>query len=94
MTLKTERIEARVEPDVAERIRLASQEREMSVSSFIVAAAVKAAETVLESTRHTLVTADYFTHLLEALDAPGRVHARLADAAAAVAVQPVFVVEE
>jgi uncharacterized protein (DUF1778 family) len=91
MTKRTERIEARVAPERAERIRFASSLSHTSVSSFVVDAASEKAERVIAETSYTAVPDDYFDALLRALDKPAKPIEALQRAAAAVAANPVFV---
>lgn len=73
MAERTDRIEARVEPERAERIRYAAALTHTSVSSFVVDAAVEKAEEVIGEERETIVPSDFFDSLLEALDEPPEV---------------------
>ena len=68
MAARTERIEARIDPDSAERIRYASALEQTSMSGFVVAAATEKAERVIAEHAYTLVPRDYFDRLLEVLD--------------------------
>ena len=70
MASRTERIEARIDPDSAARIRYASALEHTSVSGFIVAAAAEKAERVIAEHAYTLVPSDYFDRLLASLDQP------------------------
>lgn len=72
MAARIERIEARATSDEAARIRYAAGLEQVSVSLFVVTAAVRCAEDVIASHSETLVSAEYFKHLLEALDEPPR----------------------
>jgi uncharacterized protein (DUF1778 family) len=90
MALRTERIEARVNPDSAERIRYASELEQMSVSAFMVAAASDRAERVIADHAVTLVPSDYFDRLLQSLDAPAEPMDKLAQVAAAQRARPRF----
>ncbi|MBI4305416.1 MAG: DUF1778 domain-containing protein [Chloroflexi bacterium] len=80
MATRTERIEARATPDEAARIRYAAGLQRVSLSSFVVIAAASRAEEVIASHSETIVPAEYFNHLLEALDEPPRVLPGLASA--------------
>ncbi|MCA1727373.1 MAG: DUF1778 domain-containing protein [Actinobacteria bacterium] len=82
--MKTERIEVRLEPEAAERIREAAALGNGSVSTFVVAAAADRAERVLAEHRQTEVPGAYFDALLSALD-EGSVIPRLEKAAAKAA---------
>lgn len=68
MALKTERIEARL--SIAERtlIERAASTSGLSVSAFLVGAAVDRADEIVGSMMTTMVPADYFDALLTALD--------------------------
>lgn len=70
MGTRTERIEARIDPDSAQRIRHASELTHTSVSGFVVAAATEKAELVIAQHAYTLVPDEYFDRLVAALDAP------------------------
>lgn len=73
MATRTERIEARVTPAEAARLRYAANLERTSLSSFVVAAAVDQAEQVITSRSETVVPGDYFERLLEALEEPPRI---------------------
>lgn len=90
MAHRTDRIEARIEPDRAGRIRLASELLHTSVSSFMVEAAAEKAEEVIAEHAYTLVPDDYFNQLLAALDKPPAGVPKLVEAAAKVAAAPAF----
>jgi uncharacterized protein (DUF1778 family) len=79
--MRTDRIEARVEPERAERIRYAAELEDTSVSAFVIEAAADRAEQVIAENRETVVPADFFDSLLEALDSTSPVP-RLEKAAA------------
>jgi uncharacterized protein (DUF1778 family) len=66
--MRTDRIEARVEPARAERIRYAADLAHTSMSAFVVDAAVEKAERVIAEHRETVVPSDFFDSLLAALD--------------------------
>jgi uncharacterized protein (DUF1778 family) len=70
MAVKTERLEARLSPDERERIERAASTAGVSVSAFMVGAAVERAEEVIAAATTTVVPADYFDGLLAALDQP------------------------
>lgn len=70
MAVKTERLETRLSPDERERIERAASTSGMSVSAFMVGAAVARAHEVIAAATTTLVPADYFDGLLAALDEP------------------------
>ena len=90
MAQRTERIEARVAPDRADRIRFASSLSHTSVSAFMVEAASEKAERVIAETSYTVVPDEYFDAILRALDEPGQPIAVLRRAAANVATSPAF----
>ena len=90
MAARTDRIEARIEPERAERIRFASRLVDESTSAFMVRAAADRAERVIAEHQFTEVDDDYFDRLLAALDEPARSLTPLADAARRVAEQPAF----
>lgn len=70
MSTKTERVEARLSPDQRSRIERAAEYAGESMSSFMVSAAVERADEVIATHSATVVPADYFDHLLAALDDP------------------------
>ena len=88
---RTGRIEARIEPERAERIRFASRLVDESMSAFMVRAAADRAERVIAEHQFTEVDSNYFERLIAALDEPARLLPALADAARRVAEQPSFV---
>lgn len=90
MAVRTDRIEARIEPERAERIRFASRLVDESMSAFMVRAAADRAERVIAEHQFTLVDDDYFERLLAALDGPARPVAALVDSARRVEEQPAF----
>ena len=71
---------ARHSPEERERIERAASASGLSVSAFLVSAAVERAEEVIAATTTTTVPADYFDDLLAALDV-AEVAPRLAKAA-------------
>lgn len=70
MASRTDRIEARLEPARAERIRFASELAHTSVSGFMADAAAEKAEQVIAEHAYTLVPSDYFDEILASLDDP------------------------
>lgn len=68
MAVKTERMEARVSPEERQRIEQASIVAGVSVSAFMVDAAVDRADEIISQAATTTVPADYFDALLAALD--------------------------
>lgn len=66
--MKTDRMEARVSPEERARIEEAASVAGVSVSAFVVSAAVERAEEVIAAATRTVVPADYFDDLLSALD--------------------------
>lgn len=70
MAVKTDRLEARLSPDERARIERAASASGMSVSAFMVDAAVDRADEVITAATTTLVPADYFDSLVAALDEP------------------------
>ena len=67
---KSDRIEARLSPDERARILRAAGFEGLSMSSFIVAAAVQKADEVISEHTVTRTPPDYFDELLRALDEP------------------------
>jgi uncharacterized protein (DUF1778 family) len=80
MAVKTDRVEARVSPEERARIERAASTAGLSVSAFMVGAAVERAEEIIAEATTTTVPADYFDGLLAALDEPAQAP-RLAQAA-------------
>ena len=70
MAVKTDRMEARVSPDERERIERAASTAGLSVSAFMVGAAVERADEVIAAATTTVTPADFFDDLLAALDDP------------------------
>lgn len=70
MATKTNRLEARVSPEDRARIEHAAAVSGVSVSAFMVSAAVERAEEVIAESQRTTVPADFFDHLLATLDEP------------------------
>jgi len=66
--MRTERIEARIEPERAERIRYAAELVHTSMSAFVVDAAAERAERVIADHKETIVPSEFFDSLLDALD--------------------------
>jgi len=67
---KTERIELRAEPEREQRIRYAAKLAGQSLTDFMLDAASSRAEEVIASSQTTVVPADFFDALWEALDQP------------------------
>lgn len=70
MAARTDRLEARLSPDERALIERAASASGMSVSAFMVGAAVGRADEVIAAATSTLVPTDYFDGLLAALDEP------------------------
>ncbi len=68
--MRTDRIEARVEPERAERIRYAAELAHTSMSAFVMEAAAEKAEKVIAENQVTVVPAAFFDSLLATLDEP------------------------
>jgi uncharacterized protein (DUF1778 family) len=68
MSPKSDRIEARLSSEERARILRAAGFQGLSMSSFIVAAAVEKADEIISEHTVTRVSPDYFDQLLEALD--------------------------
>lgn len=81
MGARTDRIEARLVPEIAEKIKQAAAITGTSASAFMVDAAADRAERILRTWRETVVPSEYFDQLLEALDEPPKVIPALAKAA-------------
>jgi uncharacterized protein (DUF1778 family) len=80
MAVKTDRVEARVSPEERARIERAASTAGLSVSAFMVGAAVERADEIIAEATTTTIPADYFDGLLAALDEPAQA-LRLARAA-------------
>jgi len=80
MAVKTDRVEARLSPEERARIERAASTAGLSVSAFMVGAAVERADEIIAEATTTTVPADYFDVLLAALDEPAQAP-RLAQAA-------------
>jgi uncharacterized protein (DUF1778 family) len=65
---RTERIEARLAPDRRDRLQLAASIENVSLSTFVVNAALAHAEEVLATAQTTSVPSSYFDDLLQELD--------------------------
>ncbi len=70
MAVKTDRMEARVSPEERERIERAASTAGLSVSAFMVSAAVERADEIISEATTTTLPANYFDELLIALDEP------------------------
>lgn len=68
--MRTDRIEARVAPERAQRIRFAADLSDTSMSAFVVDAASERAERVIAEHRETVLPSDFFDDVLAALDEP------------------------
>jgi len=74
------RLNFRVRPETEARLRAAAAVSNQSLTDFVISAAEERADEVLAT--HTLVPAEYFAKLLEALDQPVERNAALTDLAA------------
>lgn len=70
MAVKTDRLETRLSPDERARIERAASTAGVSMSAFMVGAAVDRAEEIIAAATTTVVPANYFDGLLAALDEP------------------------
>jgi len=70
MTAKTRRIEMRADPDSEERIALAAAAMHLSISAFVLSAAVREADLVLARADTTLMPAEQFDALMSSLEVP------------------------
>ena len=68
--IATERLNFRVRPDDAERMRYAAELEKVSLTDFVIDSARTRAEEVLS--RATVVPSDFFDQLIAALDQPPR----------------------
>jgi uncharacterized protein (DUF1778 family) len=67
---RTARIELRADEERDRRIRYAAELTHKSVSAFVLEAAAERAEQVIAASSATVVPADWFDTLWDALDAP------------------------
>jgi uncharacterized protein (DUF1778 family) len=67
---KDRRIEMRADADSEQRITQAAAAQHQSVSSFVLAAAVREADIVLARADHTMMPAEQFDSLMSSLDVP------------------------
>jgi uncharacterized protein (DUF1778 family) len=72
MAVKSDRLEARVSPEQRARLEWAARLAGMSVSAFVVDAAVERAEELVTAQMSTSVPAHYFDRLVETLDRADR----------------------
>jgi len=86
MSIKSQKIEAQIPADRADRLIYAAALAGVSLSTFLVDAAAAAAERVIAESHHTLVSDENFRSLLGGLDAPTPPFAALQRAAKSVAV--------
>lgn len=70
MAVKTDRLETRLSPDERARIERAASTAGVSMSAFMVGAAVDRAEEIIAAATMTVVPADFFDGFLAALDEP------------------------
>ena len=73
------RLNFRVRPETEARLRAAAAASGQSLTDFVISAAEDRADDVLAT--HTVVPAEYFSRLLEALDAPADTNAELRELA-------------
>jgi uncharacterized protein (DUF1778 family) len=81
VSVKSDRVEARLSPEQRDRIGRAAAFTGESMSTFIVSAAVQRADDVIAERSSTVVPSDYFDELLAALDEAPEASPRLAAAA-------------
>ena len=81
MSVKSDRVEARLSSDQRDRIGRAAAFTGESMSAFIVSAAVQRADDVIGEYSSTVVPVEYFDQLVAALDEPPEPSPRLAAAA-------------
>lgn len=72
MVVKSDRIEARVSPEQRARIEWAACLSGVSLSTFVIDAAVERAEELVAGEMSTSVSARYFDELVNALDDAGK----------------------
>lgn len=68
MAVKSDRLEARVSPEQRARLEWAANLEGMSVSAFVIDAAVERAEELVTAQMSTTVPGDYFDSVVAALD--------------------------
>ncbi len=78
---RTARIELRAEPEREQRIRLAAELADQSMTAFVLDAATERADEVIAAATTTTVPADFFDALLAALDRPAEPNEPLTRAA-------------
>jgi uncharacterized protein (DUF1778 family) len=88
VSIKSDRVEARLSPDQRDRIGRAAGFTGESMSAFIVSAAMQRADDVIAEQSSTVVPYDYFDQLLAALDEMPEPSPRLAAAARRARRQP------
>jgi len=81
VSVKSDRVEARLSPEQRDRIGRAAAFTGESMSAFIVSAAVQRADDIIAEHSSTVVPSDYFDKLLAALDEAPEASPRLAAAA-------------
>lgn len=81
MSVKSDRLEARLSADQRRRIEQAADFAGESLSTFVVSAAVDRADELIAAHTATVVPSDYFDELLAALDEPAEPSPVLAAAA-------------
>lgn len=72
MSAKREQAEVWMSADEKQRIEVGSATAGLSISAFILTAAIECADEVIEEAMTTVVPGDYFDSLLAALDRPAQ----------------------
>ena len=88
MSVKSDRVEARLSPHQRHKIGRAAAFTGESLSAFIVSAAERRADEVIAESTSTVVPGYYFDQLLAALDEAPEASPQLASAAKRVRQQP------
>jgi uncharacterized protein (DUF1778 family) len=81
MRNRVDRVEARIAPEQADRIRYAAELENSSVSGFLVSSAAARAEEVIASHTETSVPTEFFDRMLRELDEAPKIIPSLARAA-------------
>ena len=74
---RTDRIDLRITPEAKQALQAAASARRTSVSDFVLASALKAAQEALAERQYFGLNAEQWAAFQAALDAPPQSHARL-----------------
>lgn len=70
---RTERFGLRLTPDELARIRLGADAKKMTVSAFMIHAALSMVDSAIEEDRHTVVSKAVFDRIMSEIEEPGEV---------------------